>query len=33
MKCEIHKGDIGETIVMLPKKQPDGRLNTMACLI
>jgi hypothetical protein len=32
MKCEICGEDIGEIVVSLPLKRPDGRLNTMACL-
>ncbi len=31
MNCEICGAD-PETIVLLPKKQPDGRLNTLACI-
>lgn len=32
MKCEICKNDIGNTIVLLPIKKPDGCLDTIACL-
>lgn len=32
MECEICHKDIGETIVSLPIKQLDGRLNILACL-
>lgn len=32
MNCELCKKDIGDVIVSLPIKKPDGCLNTMACL-
>lgn len=32
MKCELCDNDIGDVIVSLSIRQPNGRLNTLACL-
>lgn len=32
MRCELCGKDIGDTIVLLPIKKPDGALSSMACL-